>query len=373
MSKAIFIAATEMDVGKTTTCLGLVSGLKKRFKNIGFLKPVGQQTVTSFGGKQVDKDVSLFKHQFSLPLTEELMSPVTFPRGFTRSYLDGEVVHDDLIKKIKASFEEISSKSDFTIVEGTGHSAVGSIADLSNAYVAATLGLDVILVVPGGIGNAFDLLSLNKVFFESHGVNIRGVILNKVRRDKIEMVQEYFSKALKKLDIPLIGCVPYSDFLSAFSLQDLSKLLDAPFISGTSYSLRHFKHQRIVTISRTSYLKTICPNQLVITSSTREDIIEATIQLHKKYSKETNGKDLEGGLLLTGKKPPSKRICQLLEKAHLPAIHTRLSNYLAAKELASVSVKINHEDACKVQRAIDLMEKHIDFSCLGITKEKDLL
>ena len=33
-------------LGKTSTCLALISGLKKRFRKVGFLKPVGQQHVS---------------------------------------------------------------------------------------------------------------------------------------------------------------------------------------------------------------------------------------------------------------------------------------------------------------------------------------
>jgi len=43
--KAIFIAATGQNVGKTTICLGLPAGLRKRFSRVGFIKPVGQQHV----------------------------------------------------------------------------------------------------------------------------------------------------------------------------------------------------------------------------------------------------------------------------------------------------------------------------------------
>ena len=41
--KAIFVAATGQNVGKTTVCLGLIAALKKKFPQLGFMKPVGQQ------------------------------------------------------------------------------------------------------------------------------------------------------------------------------------------------------------------------------------------------------------------------------------------------------------------------------------------
>jgi BioD-like phosphotransacetylase family protein len=43
--RPIFVGATKQHVGKTSTSLALMSGLKKRFDKVGFIKPVGQQHV----------------------------------------------------------------------------------------------------------------------------------------------------------------------------------------------------------------------------------------------------------------------------------------------------------------------------------------
>lgn len=41
MAKRVYVAATRQNEGKTTVCLGLLSAFKKRFAEIGFIKPVG--------------------------------------------------------------------------------------------------------------------------------------------------------------------------------------------------------------------------------------------------------------------------------------------------------------------------------------------
>ena len=41
----LFVAAVRQHVGKTTVSLALMHGMKKRFKNVGFIKPVGQQHI----------------------------------------------------------------------------------------------------------------------------------------------------------------------------------------------------------------------------------------------------------------------------------------------------------------------------------------
>ena len=126
MSKGFFIAATGQNVGKTTTCLGLLAGLKKRYKPVGFLKPVGQEHVETINGHLVDKDVVLFKEHFDLGDSYPEMSPVLFPKGFTRDYLDGKIKRQDLIVKIEHAWKALSDRHDLVIVEGTGHTGVGS-------------------------------------------------------------------------------------------------------------------------------------------------------------------------------------------------------------------------------------------------------
>jgi len=59
---SLYVAATRQHVGKTTVSLALMSGLQKRFDQVGFIKPVGQQAMT-FPNKKgqivtIDKDAA---------------------------------------------------------------------------------------------------------------------------------------------------------------------------------------------------------------------------------------------------------------------------------------------------------------------------
>ena len=154
--RGVFIASTGQHVGKTTTCLGLISGFQKRFERVGFMKPVGQEHVEVTPGVHADKDVVLFNETFHLGGDYSKMSPVLFPRGFTRDFLDGKHSTAKMEADVKSAFSHISQKSDWTVVEGTGHVGVGSIVNLSNARVASLLGLPMILVASGGLGSSFD-------------------------------------------------------------------------------------------------------------------------------------------------------------------------------------------------------------------------
>jgi hypothetical protein len=362
--RAFFVAATGQNVGKTTTCLGLIAGLKKRHKSVGFMKPVGQEHVETETGLHVDKDVLLFKSHFKLQDPYEEMSPVLFPRGFTRDYLDGKVDHQDLVAKINASFKSITSRNAMTIIEGTGHTGVGSIVELNNAQVAALLQCPVILVASGGLGSSFDELALNYAQCEKYGIKVAGVILNRVIEEKREMILEYVPKALKRWNIPLIGCIPFSPFLSMPTMGDFEVLFQTKVLTAPESRLRHFQHIRLVATSVEMYRTLIVPNQLIITPAGREDIILATLTRFWDLKISHADEELQAGIILTGKTPPKEAIIEQIRRAKIPMLYAPVSSFVAMKMINSYTSKIRQDDTEKIEEAIKVVEKHIDFEKL---------
>jgi len=362
--QAIFVAATGQHVGKTTICLGLMSGLKERYKNVGFIKPIGQEHIEISTGIHVDKDVILFKDHFGLKTDPSIMSPILFPRGFTRNYLDGKVDEGKLGKKIKAAYQSIAKKSDAIVVEGTGHVGVGSIINFSNARVAKDLKLHLILVASGGLGSSFDALAVNKALCDAYKVKIVGVILNRVHNDKRGMILHYMNKALKTWNIPILGCIPFDPFLSNPSMQDYETLFQAPLLSGEKHHMRHFFHIRLVATPLKNYRKLIFPNQLIITSANREDIILATLAKHWEVKSVNPRDDLAVGMILTDTSPPRPTVIEALKRANIPMLYAPISSYKVMEMLTSYTVKIRKEDTEKINEAITLVASHIDFDTL---------
>ncbi len=366
-----FVAATGQNVGKTTTCLGLLAGLKKRHSTVGYLKPVGQEYVETETGAHVDKDVLLFRSHFNLDDAYEDMSPVLFPRGFTRDYLDGKVKTNDLIQKIKGAYASLSSRYPTIVIEGTGHMGVGSIVNCNNAQVAALLKVPMVLIASGGLGSSYDELELNRTQCEKYGVPIAGVILNRVLDDKRAMIQEYMGKALSRWNAPLLGCIPYVPFLSTPTMQDFEQLFQAKLLSGGLFRWRHFHDIRLVATSVEMY--NIMPKQLIITPAGREDIILATLTRYWDLKISHPDDDLETGMILTGREPPKDSIIEQIRKAGIPMIYAPVSSFIALKMINSHTTKIRKEDKAKIQQAITTVESHIDFDLLeksiGILKK----
>lgn len=362
--KALFIAATGQNVGKTTTCLGLVSGLKKRYRSVGFLKPVGQEHVELDTGIHVDKDVVLFKTHFNLSDPYEEMSPVLFPQGFTRDYLDGKIAHKSLRDKISHSFSSLTKKHEATVIEGTGHTGVGSIVDLNNAQVAALLGCPLLLVAPGGLGSSFDELSLNYAQCEKYRVPVAGVILNRVLEDKKTMVHRYMEKALKRWNVPLLGCIPYDAFLSTPTMFDFEQLFHTKLLTGESLRLHHFHHIRLAASAPELHRDALIPGQLIITPASREEIILATLTRYWDAKIADPKKDLKIGMILTGRTPPKQSVIEQIQRADIPMLYVPLNSFIAMKMINTHTTKIRQGDTPKIEEAVKIVESHIDFDRL---------
>jgi hypothetical protein len=365
VKKGFFIASTGQNIGKTTTCLGLFSKLRKKFPRIGYMKPVGQEHVMTQEGISVDKDVLLFKEHFSLQDPFAHMSPVLVPSGFTRDFLDQKIAVDTLKEKISTSFAHIEKQHDFVLVEGTGHCGVGSIIQLNNAQAAKLLDLPVLLIASGGLGSAFDELALNKCICDRFHVEIVGIILNRVLPHKMSMIDTYMRKALQSWNIPLLGCIPYDPLLANPSMKDLEVLFNTYLLSGEEHRMRHFARIHLVATSADAYRETIAENQLIITPAVREDIIAATLARHWEYKEQNEGKELRLGLILTGSYIPRHHRVEEIQKARIPLLYIPLHSDTAMQMIHSFTAKIRTEDIEKVEEAIDIVERHIDFKHLN--------
>lgn len=376
MQRPIFVAATRQHVGKTTTSLALMSGLQKRYKKVGFLKPVGQQHVEVHSdnlGKtlRVDKDVCLVREHFHLDhIDYEHMSPVIIPRGYTKKYVDGEICNDGQLNDILESMEHVTNASDVVLCEGTGHCAVGSIVNVNNAKVASSIGADMVLVANGGLGSAFDELNLNRILCQHYNVRIAGVIINKVRQDKYEQTKHYVAKALKQAwGVPLLGCIPDRPFLGCPALGDLEALFETKLMTGAEHQFRHYSIQdiNVVTTSLTRFLENLREKPartLYICHVTRDDLILGFMGEYQRKRKEGD-REFEAALIICGRKdkytlqPEIKDMIDGISGA--PMMFVELSTHQAMTKINNFTPKLNYEDTNRVQVAVDHYEPYIDF------------
>lgn len=354
-TKRIFIAATRMNDGKTTTSLGLYSALSDTSNKIGFIKPVGQRFI-DINGEKIDEDCLLLNETFNVSTPIQAMSPIVVHKNFTKEYLDDpENSHPKLIDNLCRAFDRAAYQKDYIIIEGTGHAGVGSVFNLSNAEVAKTLNAKVILVASGGIGRPIDEIALNKALFESVGVEIIGVIINKVESDKMDFIQYYCKKALKNMHLKLLGCIPSYEQLS---IPSLSQVIDE--IKGEKLNLIHQpqirKIKKVVIGAKAakSIIEEIEDGTLIITPSDRKDIIESVLSLNPDNKLSgillTNGLHIDGTLLNQIKQSPT------------PFIASNEDSFKVTTRINKMTIKTQPNDSINIPIIKAISKKFLDLT-----------
>lgn len=380
-SRPIYVSATHQHVGKTTTCLALISGLQKRIhpKTVGYLKPVGQEHVEVRSDElgetiRVDKDVALIREKFNLRhIDYRHMSPVLIPRGYTKDYIDGKISNDAQLEAIRDAVRSISACSGVVLCEGTGHCGVGSIVGASNARVASITGAAMVLIANGGLGSCFDELELNRVLCEHHGVSIAGVIINKVLPEKYEQTKDYMSRALENSwNVPLLGCVPDYPYLGCPALADLERLLNTELISGHRHRFRHYPtaDTHLVTTSLPTFLLSMRekPDQtLYVCHVTRDDIILGFFaEFHRRKMMD---EPFEAALVVCGQRGKYSLDKVLLDMVmaqdkDVPVMVCPYTTDQAMDMIHLMTPKLNISDEERVNAATEHYEKHIDYDLL---------
>jgi BioD-like phosphotransacetylase family protein len=355
----VFVAATQQNDGKTTTALGLFAALRKRVGRIGFIKPVGQRFV-DVDGKQIDEDSVLINDTFGVHTPLEAMSPIAVQPDFTRRYIE-QSNNEALLRRINHSFDRAAWEKDFVIIEGTGHAGVGSVFDLSNARVAQVLGAKVILVTRGGIGRPIDEVALNKALFDQEGVEVVGVILNKVLPEKYDLVRDFARRGLERLGIDLLGCIPEEPVLANATLGQICKTIKGSFLNAAQRNRRRVKKVIIGAMNSSHVMAAFQPGTLVITPGDREDVILAA--LSTAALSELDGQSL-AGLVLAGDLTPSSPVLDLLRNSDLPIIGSPMDSYTVASSIYSMTVKTLPGDVEKIDKIQTMVEKHVEIDRL---------
>ncbi len=358
-SPRVFVAATQQNDGKTTIALGLFAALKKRLGRIGFIKPVGQRFV-EIEGRSIDEDSVLIDRTFRVQTPLEDMSPIAVQPDFTRKYINHSN-SDSLTRRIQNSFDRACWEKEFCIIEGTGHAGVGSVFDLSNARVAHLLQSKVLLVTRGGIGRSIDEVALNKALFDKEGVELVGIVLNKVLHDKFDHVAEFARRGLDRLGIDLLGVIPVEPLLANATLGQICVQTKGKFLNAESDLARRVRKIIIGAMNSTHVMEYFSPGTLVITPGDREDIILAA--LSNSTLSALDGKAI-AGLVLAGDLLPHQSVLDLISASDVPTIASPLDSYTVANSIYSMTVKTLPGDEEKIDKIQSLIERHVEIDRL---------
>ncbi len=348
----VFIAATRQNDGKTTTSLGLLAAMQKKFPRIGYIKPVGQRYV-EIAEQKIDEDTVLMDsvYQLNCPLVD--MSPIAIEPDFTRKYLES-ANYDALVRKIQKAFDRVSWEKDFVLCEGSGHAGVGSVFDLSNARVAKILGAKVIIISQGGIGRPIDEVTLNQALFEKEGVEIIGVILNKVIGSKVDYVTDFARRGLKHKGLELLGVIPHERILCSPTLDFIREELKAEPLNDSKQIHNLVDDVVVGAMSVNNAMRFFKRGVLIITPGDREDIVLAAAT--GPSWREAN----LAGVVLTGNLRPGPEVLKAIRAMPFPVLLAAQDSYEVASRVHDLIVKTRPNDAEKISLIRDIIAKNVN-------------
>lgn len=360
MAKKIFIAATGQNSGKTTASLSLLHLAQKKYKRVGFIKPVSPKP-TQLRGVTVDKDAALMCQVFGLGRDLRHMSPVVIEKDSTRQFLDGHLNPRELEEKILSACAAIEKHCDFLIIEGSGHPGVGSVVGLSNAHVAQILNAPVLMVTGGGVGNVIDSVHLNRALFEKEGVEIRAILANKLIPEKRESTLTYLKRAFADEPFTLLGGFNYQPVLADPTLRRVANILGLELHGNKRESKRIIHFLQIGAPSTQRVTELLRDDTLLIVTSSRDELL---ITLANMYQiPEYRHKIV--GLLIPGVAKISPIAQQILDRSRVPYLrtcsHTTGQLYRAISEDV---YKLTAEDTSKIDMVRSLSETRFDFDQL---------
>ncbi len=349
----VFIAATRQNDGKTTTSLGLLAALQKIYPRIGYIKPVGQRFV-EVAEHKIDEDTVLMDSVYKLDCPLVDMSPIAVEPDFTRKYLENSN-YEILVKRIQKAFDRVAWEKDFVLCEGSGHAGVGSVFDLSNAQVAKILGAKVVIVTRGGIGKPIDEVALNQALFEKAGVEIIGVIINKVTMDKIDYVADFARRGFQRRGLELLGVIPHQRILSRPTLRSIKEELSAEELNDSGKLNNMVEDTVVGAMGANNVVQFFQPGVLIITPGDREDILIAAAS-----TLSGEGLSTLAGIVLTGNLRPSEEVLKLVRQMNYPVLLTKDDSYEVASKVHDLIIKTRPDDAEKIALIRDLIGKHVD-------------
>ena len=261
---------------------------------------------------------------------------------------------------------QIAKSHDIVIVEGLVPTARDAFASDLNASLAQALDAKVIFVSNANIekpeqtaekveaqvrnfGGASSSRNAGVLFMRTRGLPAESAQIPVTIDPSLRLVAdtEKFKTEIQKTyahigsaAFPIIGLVPFSDTLSVPRISDLAKQIQATWINQGKANTRRVLHSSLIASNIEHELQKFVAGELIISASDRIDVLLASSLAT------SNGIPL-AGLVLTEHHEPNPLVlefCQSAIKNGLPILHTPLSTFETAQQLANLSNEIPVDD-----------------------------
>jgi len=357
MNKAIYIATSESNSGKSIITLGLMSMLIGKTAKVGYFRPI----IEDFEEGKMDNHIETVISHFGLDIKFEDAYAITKSQLIKKKNKGkiGEVL-DLIIEK----FKHLEDRFDFVLVEGTSFSGEGTAIELDmNVLIAKNLGIPAIIVGSGvdkTLEEFLDSIYLAYDSFKNKEVEVLAVIGNKLQPENLELATNALRATLPN-DV-LVNSIPIISSLNNPTIKEIVEELNGEVIFGKDFINNEVANISVGAMQLRNYLLHLKENALVITPGDRADIILGALQANESANYPS-----VSGIVLTGNILPEDSILKLIEGLNsvVPIIAVDGGTYRMTNKIGSIQSKIYAENKHKIETSINTFEKYFDLDKLS--------
>ena len=357
MNKAVYIATSEPESGKSIIALGLMRMLLGKTKKVGYFRPI----IDDFPIDKKDNHIDTVLSHFDLDMNYEDCFAITGSEVIHKKSTgnEGEII-DIIIEKYK----DLEEKFDFILVEGTDFSGEGLFVELDiNVLIAKNLGIPTIIVGSGKNKTIDDLVSNMHLVYESFiekDVKVLAVVANKVDPDKIEIIEDRIEKELS--NGVLVNVIPMVKTLNNPTIKEIVDELDIKVLLGEEHIDNQVGNFSVGAMQLRNFLSKLTENILVITPGDRADIILGSLQanISDNYPKIS-------GIILTGGITPEEPILKLIEGLNeiVPVLSIENGTFETANKIGAIRSNIYANNKNRIYTSLSTFERYVNIDDLS--------
>lgn len=356
MNKAIYIAASEANSGKSMLSLGLMQLFLRNKPKVGYFRPIIDNPIEGAKDNHINTILNYFK----------LKTKYEDSYAFTRSDLIKKLnddQEDEVINIIIEKYKKLEEENDFVIVEGTDFSDHAAVIEMDlNVLIAKNLGTPVI-IVSGGVNKTLEefiqSLRLTYDLFNSKDVQVIAVVANKVQEENIPVILDQVGKNLS--NSVSINAIPINKKLNNPTIKEFLNEIDGKVLFGKELLNNATGDIKVGAMQLSHFLHHLAEDSVVVTPADRSDILLGTLQANIS----TNYPSISG-IILTGGMELNPSIIKLIEGLEkvVPILWVEEGTFAITSKLSNVRSHIYAENVDKIKMSINIFEKYVDVSSL---------
>jgi len=356
MSKAVYIASSHQNSGKSVATLGLMRLLLGKTTKVGYFKPI----ITT-QNKQKDAHIETILSHFGLDINYEDAYLFTGKEVISKT---NKGKQGDIIDAIIKKYKKLEAQYDFVLVEGSDFEGDAmSYEEELNLEIVRNLGIPTILISKANRGiSVHDLIQNTKLIYDNyikHDINILSVIINKANPNHIDIIEKHLSTVVGENVVKAV--VPYVNKLSNPTVAEIVRELEVDVLFGKEKLNNPIQTFGVGAMQLRNHLETYVEDYLIVTPGDRADIILAALQANrsKNYPK-------IAGIVLTGGLKPEEPIVKLIDGSSdvLPILAIEKGTFETASDLSKIKAKIYPENTDKILETLRIFDKYIPTASL---------